>query len=303
VEGKDLIVTKRKKPIGAVPEISFGSMPNDGGHLLLTDEEKDELLAKEPQAKDFIRPLISAKEFLNGETRWCLWLTEIEPQQLKTMPLVYERVKAVEKYREASTREATQKLAEKPALFGEIRKQSGNFIVIPRVSSEHRRYIPMLYLSNGYIVNDSCLFINNANLYMFGILNSRMHMAWVKYIAGRLKSDFRYSNEIVYNNFPFPTPTEKQRQKIEACAQRVLEVRAMYPNSSLAELYDKTLTPAPLTEAHNALDKAVDACYSKATFATELERIEFLFQQYEAIVASLFVEDDTHEPIEEDDNA
>jgi hypothetical protein len=288
-EGNDLIVLKQKKPLVNVPEISFGSMPNDGGHLLLTNEEKNELLAKEPQAKDFIRPLISAKEFLNGETRWCLWLTDIEPQQLKKMPLVHARVKAVEKYRQASERESTQKLAEKPMLFAEIRKQEGEFIVIPRVSSEHRRYIPMLYLTNGYIVSDSCLFINNANKYIFGILNSSMHMTWVKYIAGRLESRFRYSNEIVYNNFPFPSPTEKERAKIEACANKILEVRALYPNTSLADLYNKTLMPSALTDAHNALDKAVDVCYSKVNFVTELERVTFLFEQYDKLSAPLYV--------------
>lgn len=289
VQGNDLIIPKRKTPLSNLPPISFGSMPNDGGHLLFTEEEKNIFLQKEPEAEKWIKPLISGKEFLHNEKRWCLWLVEMKPNELAKLPEIKKRVEAVEKYRKASNRDSTRNLARFPSLFGEIRPQKGLYIVIPATSSEKRRYIPMGLFTNGYIVNNSCLFVNEANLFIFGILMSAMNVAWVKYVGGRLKSDFRYSGEVVYNNFPFPEKMSKpQQKKIEIAAQKVLDARAQYPESSLAQLYDSASMPKELTKAHIALDKAVDACYRSEKFENEQNRIEHLFYLYEQLTNPLF---------------
>jgi hypothetical protein len=293
LETKDIIIPSRSEPIAQVPEITFGSMPNDGGYLLFTDEEKEVFLKEEPQAQKYIRPLISAEEFLNGKNRWCLWLKDANPKELKQMPLVLERIENVKKHRQSSSREATQKLANFPALFGEIREQKGSFIVIPRVSSERRKYIPMGFFNNGVIVGDTCLFVNDATLYHFGILTSVMHMAWVKYVCGRLKSDFRYSNKLVYNNFPFPKQvSDKNLQAVKDKAQTVLDIRQKYishpSGASLADLYDPLTMPADLLKTHQALDKAVDLCYRPQAFVSEANRVEFLFDLYDQYTVSLF---------------
>jgi hypothetical protein len=288
VEGKDLIIEKRKQPICEVPPIVFGSMPNDGGNFLFTDEEKQEFLKKEPKAEKYIRPLLSAKEFLNGENRWCLWLVDIQPNELKQMKEVLDRVNAVKKLRNESTRESTKKLALTPTLFGENRQPNTDYILIPRVSSENRRYIPIGFFDKTYIVSDSCLYVSNAKLYHFGILTSLMHVAWIRHVCGRLESRFRYSNEIVYNNFPWPEkPTDKQKQSVEKFAQKVLDVRKEYSSSSLAELYDPLTMPSKLVKAHNDLDKAVDNCYRKQPFESESKRMEFLFALYEKYTKGL----------------
>jgi len=256
-------------------------MPNDGGHLLLTNEEKEEFLEKEPQAKSFIHPLISAKEFLNNQKRWCLWLLDAEPSKINQSTEVKKRVRLVKEKREKSTREATKKLAATPGFFGEIRQPQNSYILVPRHSSERRKYIPLGFLSPEYIVSDSCLAIDNARLYHFGLLTSLMHMAWVKTVCGRLESRYRYSNEIVYNNYPWPkAPSDKQVAAVEAAAQGVLDARAKYPDSSLADLYDPLTMPPDLVKAHNALDKAVDKCYRGAAFTSETQRLEYLFGLY-----------------------
>lgn len=288
VDVKDFFITKRRKPICSVPEISFGSMPNDGGNFLFTDEEKQAFIASEPKSEAFFKPLISAHEFLNGQKRWCLWLKNISPSEIKETKLVIERVEKVRKLRAESTRLATQKLAAYPMLFGEDRQPKSNYVLIPRHSSENRKYIPMSYFDEHSIASDSCLFIEGAKLYHFGILMSTMHMAWVKNLCGRIKSDYRYSNELVYNNYPWPeNPTEKQKQAVEQAAQKVLDVRAQFPNSSLADLYDPLTMPPALVKAHQELDKAVDQCYRSAPFASEAKRMEFLFELYEKYTAGL----------------
>ncbi|MEZ5673282.1 MAG: DNA methyltransferase [Thiotrichaceae bacterium] len=290
VEGSDLVVLKSSSPIVAVPTITFGSMPNDGGHLLFTEAEKQDFLLREPAAKMLFKPLISAKEWLNNIPRWCLWLQDISPNELRQLPEVLKRIKAVQQYRLKSQRGSTKKLADIPALFGEIRVQRGNYIVIPRVSSEMRTYIPMGFFSNGHIVSDSCLFINEASLFDFGVIHSQMHMAWIKYTCGRLKSDFRYSNTIVYNNFPFPQYQQispSQKRKVEQAAQQVLDIRANYPESSLADLYDSLTMPPDLLKAHQMLDKAVDLCYRQQSFSSEINRIEYLFSLYEQLISPM----------------
>jgi hypothetical protein len=292
VDAKDILISKRSNPICNVPHMSFGNMPLDGGHLLLSDEEKNEFLFKEPNAQKFIKPLISAYEFLNGEKRWCLWIVDAEPQELKAMPEVVMRIKLVKEFRLRSVRKQTNEKAKQPYLFGEIRDFGETFLVVPRVSSENREYIPIGLFDNSSIVGDTCMAIPNGNLYHFGVLMSKMHLAWVKNICGRLKSDYRYSKDIVYNNYPWPeNPSDKQVKAIETAAQKVLDARLQFPNSSLADLYDPLTMPPTLVKAHNELDKAVDLAYRSQPFISEANRMEFLFELYEKYTADLYTID------------
>lgn len=294
VDARDILIPKRQKPLCNVPEMSFGNMPLDGGHLLFSDEEKKEFLKKEPNAKKFIKPLISAYEFLNGEKRWCLWLVGVEPSEFKQMPEVLKRVELVRKFRLASVAPSTQKFADIPYLFRD-RNNPKTFIVIPRVSSENRRFIPMGFFDKNSIVSDTCMSVPNGNLYHFGILMSSMHMAWIKYVGGKLKSDYRYSKDIVYNNFPWvKNPTDKQIKSIETTAQKVIEARALYPNSSLADIYDVKRMPVELVKAHRELDKAVDLAYRSQPFSNEESRNDFLFDLYEKYTADLFTKEKTY---------
>jgi len=291
VEGNDIFIVKRRSPICDVSAISFGNMPNDGGFFLFTDQEKQEFL-ENVQAKEFIKPLLSAKEYLNGKKRWCLWLENIPPKEIRRVPEVHQRVLSVKELRAKSSRAATQKLAGFPTLFGEIRQPKSTYVLIPRHSSENRKYIPMGFFSPDFIVSDSCLAIDNASLYEFGTLTSNMHMTWVKYTCGRLKSDYRYSNEMVYNNFPWPqSPSDKHIKAVEAKAQHVLDVRAEFPESSLADLYDPLTMPPKLVKAHQALDKAVDLCYRPQAFTNERTRIEYLFDLYQQYTKPLLPTD------------
>jgi hypothetical protein len=289
MQGGDIFVTSRSNSICNVPEIVWGNKPVDGGNLLFTDEEKNEFLQKEPNAKNFIRPLLSAKEFLNGENRWCLWLANVEPREIREMPFVMERIKKVKDMREASVDEGARKLALRPSQFRDL-KNPERFILIPSATSENRRYIPFGFFDKRYIANNSCHMIPEGTLYHFGVLTSDMHMSWVKYVCGRLKSDYRYSKDIVYNNFPWPENiTDKQKEIVEAAAQVVLDARVNFPNSSLADLYDPNTMPPVLVKAHQALDKAVDLCYRSQPFINETKRIEFLFELYDKYTAGLFV--------------
>ncbi len=293
IEGNDIVLSKQRKSICNAKPISFGSMPNDGGHYLFTDDEKVEFLKIEPKAEPYIKPMLSAREFLNNQKRWCLWLVGISPGELRQLKEVSKRVDEVRKLRESSTREATQKLAGFPALFGENRQPETDYILIPRVSSENRKYIPFGFFSKDIIAGDTCLTIPTATLYDFGMLTSEMHMAWVKYTCGRLKSDFRYSNEVVYNNYPFPKEvSDKQKERVEKAAQAVLDARLKFPDSSLADLYDPLAMPPDLVKAHKELDKAVDLCYRSQAFTNERARIEFLFDLYSQYVAPLQAEMD-----------
>jgi hypothetical protein len=290
VQGNDTTILKRRVPICNVPEISFGSMPNDGGHLLLTDEEKKELLREEPEAKKWVRPLLSAHEFLHGKKRWCLWLAGIQPKELKSLSSIYKRVQAVRKHRTESDRGATNKLAATPYLFGEIRQPKSNYILIPRHSSENRDYIPFGFFASNHIVSDSCSAIDKATLYQFGILTSAMHMTWVRYVCGRLESRYRYSNEIVYNNFPWPNGIPKRKKDaVEAAAQKVIDIRHKFlsEGNSLANIYGEWM-PHKLLKAHQTLDKAVDKCYRDAPFTTDAKRIEFLFELYDTYTGGMF---------------
>ena len=289
VEGREIVINKRRTPICRVPEISFGSMPNDGGYLLLSNEEKTGLLKSEPEVEKFIRPILSAYEFLNGQMRWCIWLKNIPPNEWRGIKELSNRIEHVRKHRTESSRPSTQKLASFPTLFGEDRQPNSDYILIPRHSSENRNYIPMGFFDKNYIVSDSCLFIADAKRYHFGILTSIMHMTWVKFTCGRIKSDFRYSNETVYNNYPWPeNPSEKQKDAVEKAAQKVLDVRAEFTNSSLADLYDPISMPPALVKAHQDLDRAVDLCYRPQPFINETKRIELLFELYDKYTSGLF---------------
>jgi len=289
VGGKDLFVQSRRKPICIVQETLYGSKPVDDGNFFFTDEEKERFLESEPNARKFLKPFLSAKEFLNSHNRWCLWLEGSNPSELKKLPHVLKRIDNVKKFRQESTKEATRKLAAYSTLFAEIRQPNSNYVLIPLHTSENRTYIPFGFFSSEYIVGNSCTAIPNCTLYNWGVLSSAIHMAWVKCTCGRLESRFRYSNDIVYNNFPWPeNPTGKQKQTVEATAQNVLDVRAKFPESSLADLYDPNTMPPELVKAHQALDKAVDLCYRPQPFINETKRIEFLFELYDKIVGGMF---------------
>ncbi|MBA3242392.1 MAG: class I SAM-dependent DNA methyltransferase [Acidobacteria bacterium] len=281
IDYSDLVISDRNAPICDVPAIVNGNKPTDGGYLLMTDQERSELLSREPDAEKFIKPFVSAHEFINGEIRWCLWLEAASMTEWRRLPEVMKRVQAVREFRLKSKKEATVRIAEVPYLFGQIRQPNSNYVLIPRHSSENRRYVPMAFFPKTYIVADSCASVPNATLYHFGVLTSQMHMAWMRQICGRLKSDYRYSNSLVYNNFPFPAePSAKQRERVEQAAQAVLDARAGYPEATLADLYDPNTMPKDLLDAHRDVDTAVDACYGSRRFRTDLERLEFLFDLY-----------------------
>jgi hypothetical protein len=295
----NVIVDSRSKPICEVPPMIFGSKPTDGGYLLLDDEQKKELLEKEPLVSRFIRPLIGSQEFLHNESRWCLWLKDISPSELRKMPEVMKRVDAVRQFRLKSPKAATVKLADVPYLFGEIRQPEDNYLLMPLVSSENRTYVPVGFLDANTVITNLASAIPNATLYHFGVISSIMHMAWMRAVCGRLEGRYRYSNNIVYNNFPWAiNVSEKQKERVEKSAQAVLDARAKYQQTqtsevfktsevlpaevsvSLADLYDPSAMPKILVDAHRALDKAVDLCYRPEAFKTELERLEFLFALY-----------------------
>jgi len=292
VDAKDLFITKRTNPLCNVPTMFKGSQPTDGGNLLFTDNEKMDFLEREPQSLKFLFRFIGSDEYINDITRWCLYLKNASPDELKKMPTVLERVKKVKEMRLNSTKEATRKWASKPTLFTEDRQPKSVFLIIPSVSSENRAYIPIGFQNPSIIVSNLAFVLPNVSLFHFGILTSLMHMAWVKSVCGRLKSDYRYSNTIVYNNFPWPeNPSEKQINAIEERAQKVLDVRFEFPNSSLADLYDPLTMPPALVKAHNDLDKAVDLAYRPQPFTSEANRMVFLFELYEKYTADLFTKE------------
>ncbi len=292
VDAKDFFITKRTTPLCSVPKMFKGSQPTDGGNFLFTEEEKNEFLTKEPKARKFIKPLISAHEFINGEKRYCLWLVDAEPSELKQMPHLLHRIEGVKQMRLKSTKQATVKWANQPTLFTENRQPTTDYILVPSHSSENRSYIPIGFMTKEDTLNNSCLSVPNATLFHFGILTSLMHMVWVKHLCGRIKSDYRYSNEIVYTNYPWPeNPTDKQLKAIETTAQKVLNARLEFPKSSLSDLYDPLTMPPVLIKAHNELDKAVDLAYRPQPFTSEANRMVFLFELYEKYTADLFTKE------------
>lgn len=286
-EGADRVVISRRDPICKVSPMVFGNMPNDSGHLLLSNEEKQSLVYHEPDAVKWIKPLLGAQEFLQGKQRWCLWLEGITQTELDSLPLVQNRVNQVKTARLESARTATQQLAQQPHLFGEIRQpKDGHYILVPSVSSERRHYVPTGFLNADVISSNANLMIPNASLYEFGILTSEMHNDWMRTVAGRLKSDYRYSATLVYNTFPWPDVTEPKRKHIEALAEEILLIREDYPDKTLAQLYDPDTMPEPLLQAHKNLDRAVEALYREKPFRDASERLEHLFARYEKLIAA-----------------
>ena len=261
VEADNVFVESRNKPLCSVPEIGIGNKPIDGGNYLFTEDEKNEFIAKEPLSEKWFKPWIGSQEFINRYYRYCLWLGDCPPNELRKMPECMKRVQAVKEYRMSSPSAGTRKLADKPTRFHVENMPKDNYIIIPRVSSERRRYIPMGFITPDILTSDSAHIIPCATIYHFGILTSNVHMAWTRTVCGRLKSDYRYSKDIVYNNFPWPDPTPEQKAKIEQTAQAILDARALYPDCSLADLYDELTMPPELRRAHQANDKAVMQAY------------------------------------------
>jgi hypothetical protein len=292
VDATSILLDKKTSPINSVPSMVKGSSPTDGGHLLLSDEEKIQLTNQYPESEKFIRRYIGSQEYINDIKRWCLWLKDSDPSEIRKIPEISRRLDLVRAFRESSSKGNTREYSKFPSLFIEERQPNEDYLLIPRVSSMNRKYIPVGYLDKSIIVSDSAIALPDANKYVFGVITSEMHMTWVRYTCGRLKSDFRYSNTLVYNNYPWPeNPTEKQKQAIEEAAQAVLDARAQFPNSSLATLYDPRTMPPVLVRAHQQLDKAVDLAYRPQPFTTEAKRMEFLFELYEKYTSGLFATD------------
>ncbi len=285
VEGNNIAIATRRTPlVDKVPPLLFGSMPNDGGYLLLNRDERDDLLEREPQAEQWIKKVLGATEFLNAKERWCLWLIDAAPDELIAMPLVSNRINAVKTTREQSNREASKKLAHLPHLFGEIRQPtSGDYILVPKVSSERRIYVPLGFFGSEVISTDLNFILPNGTFYEFGILSSLLHNDWMRLVAGRLKSDYRYSASLVYNTFPWPTVTTEQREEIKRLAEEAFLTRDDFPGRTLAELYDPDKMPSALLTAHQALDIAVDKLYRDKPFKDAADRLNFLLTRYEEL--------------------
>jgi hypothetical protein len=290
VDASLVFIQKRNKPICDVSEMVFGNMPNDRGHFSLDEKEREGILAENPEVEKVIKHFMGADEFINNIPRYCIWLKDVSPAIYGKSKAIKNRIKSVSEARMTSDREATRKLAEFPTLFGEIRQPDTDYLLIPRVSSERRKYIPVGFFGKDVIAGDSTMIIPNATLYEFGVLTSSMHMAWVRYVCGRLKSDYRYSASIVYNNYPWPSPSEKQKEDIETTAQSVLDARNKYPNLSLATLYGSNTMLPELVKAHQKLDKAVEAAYGRS-FDDDSQRVAYLFEQYQKLSGELFVEE------------
>ena len=287
-DGSDRAVTNRSRPLCDVPSIGIGNKPIDDGNYLFTPEEKAAFVAAEPASEPYFRRWFGSQEFLNGIERWCLWLGDVPPNELRRMPKALERVEAVRKVRSESISAGTRNIAATPTRFHVENMPDGNFLVIPGVSSERRPYIPIGFMPPEVMASNLVLIVPDATPYHFGVLHSAMHMAWVREVCGRLKSDYRYSAKLVYNNFPWPTDADAARRgKVEAAAGAVLAARENHPGATLADLYDPLAMPADLARAHAALDRAVDLCYRPQPFPDERRRFEHLFALYERLVAPL----------------
>jgi hypothetical protein len=289
VEGTNLTVPTRGKPISAdAPEMMKGSEATDDGHLILTDAEKAGLLGECPAIAPYVRPFTGGKEYINSISRWCLWLPDAPASLIRSSSAVLERLERVRQFRRASPKERTVGLAATPGVFGEIRQPTTRYLLVPKVSSERRRYIPIGFLEPKVVANGSTLVVPKASAYEFGMLSSNMHMAWMRQVCGRMKSDYQYSVSVVYNNYPWPpSPTTRQKETVAAAAQKVLDVRKQSVGETLADLYDPLSMPPALVKAHAELDRAVDLCYRSQPFTSERQRVEYLFGLYEQLTAPL----------------
>lgn len=280
VDAKDVMIERRSNPICNIPEINKGSQPTDGGFLLLSEEEKEELINENPIAQKWIRPFLGAKEFLNGGKKWCLWLVDVNSSEIRKCKLIMERLDNVRKLRLESKAESTRKASNIPTLFKDIRQPNSRYLIIPEISSEKRKYIPMDFAEKHIISSNKLQLIPNATIYEFGVLESSIHMAWTRAVCGRLEMSYIYSGTVVYNNFIWPNHTPTQKENIEKAAQAVLDARKLYPNSTLADLYDPNTMPPELTKAHENLDNAVKAAYGNKGFETEEEIVASLMKLY-----------------------
>jgi len=284
--GANIVIRRINKPISKnFPKMHFGNMPNDGGGLILSTKEKEELINQNPEAEVFVKKFLGSQEFIRGQERWCLWIEDKDKDLIMLIPEIHKRLEIVRKTRELSTRIGTRKSALYPHKFAEIRHKKTSSIIIPRHSSESREYIPIGFLDEKTIIADSALAVYNAEPWIFGVLTSKMHMAWVKIIGGKLKTDYRYSAEICYNTFPFPEISEKQKQTITSHVYNILEEREKHPEKTMAELYDPGKMPSGLKQAHYDLDVAIELCYRSRPFTSDEERLEHLFKLYEEMTA------------------
>ncbi len=282
-EGKTVFVHSRSKPLSVFPEMNFGNMPADGGKLLFTQQEKDEFIEKEPESKKWFKKLISADEFLNGKNRYCLWLRGITDFEISNLPQVKKRVNDLKQIRLRSSR---PELANISHLFAQITQREGvDNIVVPRVSSERREYVPIGFADKNQVISDSCQIVPATETYVFGILTSRMHMVWLRAVGGKMKTDYRYSKNIVYNTFPFPDITPKQKESLEVHVRNILNERERYPEKTMADLYDPDKMPDGLREAHKYLDLAIDQIYRSKPFESDEDRLAHLFKLYEGMIA------------------
>lgn len=286
VDGPDIIAQPRTTPLNAPSKMIKGSEATDGGHLILSADERQSILALCPECGPWVRKLIGGQDLIKSTERWCLWLKDIKPNELRQLRPVVQRIELVRDFRQSSPKQTTRTKANTPWLFGEDRQPiSGRMVAVPKVSSERREYIPIAFVGSDVIVNNTLQFIADATLFEFGVIQSEMHMAWMRAVAGRMKSDYQYSIRVVYNNFPWPDIQPSARQRIEETANGVLNARSAHPDATLADLYDPLAMPDDLRNAHQANDRAVDAAYGRRKFDTEAERVGFLFELYEELVS------------------
>jgi hypothetical protein len=285
VDAPNVFVESRNKPLCNTPEIGMGNQPIDDGNYLFTREEMEAFIAQEPNSRELFKPFYGAKEFINRKPRYCLWLGECTPAELRQMPFCRERVEKVRNFRLSSPRGNTRDLAATPTHFQTENMPQSTYLVIPNSSSENRFYVPIGFMQANTISSNAVQIIPDASLYHLGILTSNVHMAWMRTVCGRLKSDYRYSKDIVYNNFPWPEVSEEVKERIAATAQGILDVRELYPDCSLADLYDETTMPPELRKAHQANDKAVMAAYGYGASMTEPEIVADLMKRYQELTA------------------
>jgi len=285
VNAENIIVQKRNKPLSKLKPMSFGNMPNDGGNLLLTQDEKNKLIDDYPETQILIKRFSGSQEFINGQSKYCLWITDENKDLAFANPIIKDKIEKCQSHREKSDREATNKLASIPHKFAEIRFKNSDSIIVPRVSSENRKYIPCGFLDSNSVISDSAQAIYDAESWIFGVISSSMHMAWMQTVAGRLKTDYRYSSALVYNTFPFPNISQKQKDEITEVVFSVLDEREKHSEKTLAQLYDPNKMPEGLQKAHHALDTAIEQCYRPKPFESDEERLEYLFKMYEEMTS------------------
>ena len=285
VSGKSVYVEKRTAPLSNIPKISFGSMPNDGGNLLLDQSEYISLIESNRNSEKFLRKFLGSREFINDIPRYCLWINENELDQAIHIKEISKRLNLVKAHRLSSNRKSTSDLADLPYRFAEVRYKKSSAIILPKVSSERREYIPLGFLEEGTVISDLAFAVYDAEPFLLSILSSRMHMTWVRIVGGRLKTDYRYSSSLCYNTFPYPNISNQRKQEITQCAFRLLEEREKHSDKTLAQLYDPDKMPDDLREAHHQNDLAIERCYRNKPFESDDERLEYLFKRYEKMIA------------------